>query len=280
MKLPAAISVICLLLSPGISPPSEKTASWLIYYSDQAPLETLYRYDLLVLDSDSHPPLQPLIRRGKTLLGYLSIGEVEDYRSFFAEVQAEGIFLRENQNWKGSYFVDLRDERWPGRILEEIIPRIVEQGFNGLFLDTLDNAIELERTDSKKYAGMQSAAAAMVRKIRHRYPGLKIMMNRGYELLPEIGREIDIVLGESVFTTYDFNSQKYHRVPEDAYSEQVRLLKEAQQRQPGLKIFTLDYWNPEDSAGIRRIYKTERANGFNPYVATIKLDRIVQEPKP
>jgi uncharacterized protein (TIGR01370 family) len=280
MRLPAAIGVLCVLLSPVISLPSEKTASWLIYYSNQAPVETLCRYDLLVLDSDSHPPLQPLIRRGKILLGYLSIGEVEDYRTFFAEVRAEGLFLRENQNWKGSYFVNLRDERWPRRLLEKIIPKIVEQGFNGLFLDTLDNAIELERIDSQKYSGMKSAAAAIVREIRHRYPGLKIMMNRGYELLPEIGREIDMVLGESVFTTYDFTSQKYHRVPQETYSGQVRLLKEAQQRHPGLKVFTLDYWNPEDSAGIRRIYKTERANGFNPYVATIKLNRIVQEPKP
>jgi hypothetical protein len=45
-------------------------------------------------------------------------------------------------------------------------------------------------------------------------------------------------------------------------------------------VFTLDYWNPEDAAGIRRIYRTERANGFHPYVATIKLDRIVREPRP
>jgi len=214
------------------------------------------------------------------LLGYVSVGEVESHRSFFTDVQAEGILLQENQNWKGSYFVDLRDKRWPKRMLEQIIPKVIGQGFNGLFLDTLDNAIELERIDAQKYAGMKSAAAALVRDIRSRYPALTIMMNRGYELLPEVERDIDMVLGESVFTSYDFNTCKYQRVPRDTYLSQVRILKEAQRRRPGLKVFTLDYWNPEDLAEIQRIYRIERSNGFNPYVATINLDRIIPEPKP
>lgn len=43
---------------------------------------------------------------------------------------------------------------------------------------------------------------------------------------------------------------------------------------------TLDYWNPADTAGLRRIYRAQRANGFLPYVATVELDRLVPEPGP
>jgi uncharacterized protein (TIGR01370 family) len=251
-----------------------------VYYSDRAGIEELLRYDILILDSDTHPQLQPLLARNKTILGYLSLGEAEDYRSYFAEVKADGILLDENQTWKGSHLVDLRDEKWVRRVVHQIIPDIVRQGFNGLFLDTLDNAVELERRDPLKFAGMKSAAAALVRAIRAQHPGLKLMVNRGYELLPLLDQYVEMVLGESVFTTYDFVSKKYRPTPRDEYIEQVRLLNEARQRRPELMVFTLDYWNPEDAAGIRRIYRTERANGFHPYVATIKLDRIVREPRP
>jgi uncharacterized protein (TIGR01370 family) len=260
--------------------PAQAPIRWAVYYSDRAGIEALLGYDLLILDSDTHPHLQPLLARNKTILGYLSLGEAEDFRSYFAEVKADGILLDENQNWKGSHLVDLRDERWVRRIVHQIIPDIVRQGFNGLFLDTLDNAVELERRDPLKYAGMKSAAAALVSAIRAQHPGLKLMVNRGYELLPLLDQHVEMVLGESVFATYDFASKKYRPTPRDEYLEQVRLLNEARQRRPELMVFTLDYWNPEDAAGIRRIYRTERANGFHPYVATIKLDRIVREPRP
>jgi polysaccharide biosynthesis protein PelA len=280
MRNPGLIILLCLLLFPAGSRSAQDPIRWAVYYSDRAGLEELLRYDILVLDSDAHPQLQPLLAQDKTILGYLSLGEAEDFRSYFAEVKADGILLDENQNWKGSHLVDLRDERWVRRVVHQIIPGIVREGFNGLFLDTLDNAVELERRDPVKFAGMKSAAAALVRAIREQHPGLKLMVNRGYELLPLLDQYVEMVLGESVFTTYDFASKKYRPTPRDEYLEQVRLLNEARQRRPELMVFTLDYWNPEDAAGIRRIYRTERANGFHPYVATIKLNRIVREPRP
>jgi len=68
-------------------------------------------------------------------------------------------------------------------------------------------------------------------------------------------------------------------VQRDLYREQVKLLQAVQKRRPGLKIFTLDYWDPADIAGVTRIYREQRANGFEPYVATVELDRIVREPR-
>ncbi len=126
---------------------------------------------------------------------------------------------------------------------------------------------------------MQEAAARLVRTIRLHYPSIKLMMNRGYDLLPEVEQQIDIVLGESVFATYDFKSKKYGVMPREQYQEQVKILQSAKQRRPSLQVFTLDYWDPNDRPGILRIYREERANGFAPYVSTIKLDRIVQEPQ-
>jgi uncharacterized protein (TIGR01370 family) len=251
---------------------------WVVYYAAAAPVEAFSEYSLIVLDADHHPALGPLSARGKLLLGYISLGEVERHRSHFSEVEAEGILLQENKQWPGSYFVDLRDSRWTQRVVEELVPGILRRGFDGLFLDTLDNAGALERADPTGYAGMTKAAARLVRTIRIHFPTIKIMLNRAYEILPVVEREVDMVLGESVLADYDFEKKNYQRVEAETYRQQIKILQAAKARRPELRILTLDYWNPEDPKGIRQIYREQRANGFEPYVATIKLDRIVPEP--
>lgn len=255
----------------GLSP-------WVLYYSNQLRPEAFDPYSLVVLDSEAHPHISPMLSAGKSVLGYISLGEVASYRHWYSEVKAEGILLKENKNWPGSFFVDLRDHRWTKRVIEELIPAILRQGFSGIFLDTLDNAGELERIDSNAYKGMTLAAAKLVRTIRRHFPEIKIMLNRGYELLPNVGDVIDMELGESVFTDYSFETKLYSRVEQDLHKEQVKILQNAAKKFPNLAIYTLDYWDPSDTSGISAIYKAERENGFNPYVSTIELDQIVPEP--
>lgn len=213
---------------------------WLVYYSDKAKITDFRDYGLLVLDSEYHPPLPPLSDRGKELLGYISLGEVEKYRPYYESVRADGIVLQENKYWKGSYFVDVRDDRWVSRVIEELVPGVLRKGFDGLFFDTLDNPPHLERVDPKAFKGMTAASARLVRTIRRHYPHIKIMLNRAYELLPHVADAIDYELGESVFADYDFDNKKYKRVDVQEYRRQVALLKDFQGRHKDLRVMTLD----------------------------------------
>jgi hypothetical protein len=120
---------------------------WAVYYAAELPPSAFYGYDLLVFESDRHPALEPLVDRRKKVLGYLSLGEVNETRSYFAEVKAENLFRGENENWKGSFFVDVRDPRWTKRVIDDLVPEILRRGFQGIFIDTLDNPRHLERTD-------------------------------------------------------------------------------------------------------------------------------------
>jgi uncharacterized protein (TIGR01370 family) len=268
--------VVCLLTAAHAS----AHIRWAAYYGQAAPLHAFEDFSVLVFDSDAHPPLAPLAARGKVVLGYLSVGEVASYRSYYAAVRAQGILLGENSTWKGSFFVDVRDSRWTRRILDELIPQILQRGFAGLFLDTLDDAAHLERTNPRAHRGMSAAAADLVTAIRGRFPHIKIMLNRAYDLLPSVDRHIDYALGESVYADYDFETKRYQLVPRALYEQQVRILQSARQRRPQLQVLTLDYWDPADRAGVARIYAEQRSNGFHPYVATVELDRVVPEPRP
>jgi uncharacterized protein (TIGR01370 family) len=274
MKLPHLLMLIAGLLPLH----AHAVQTYAIYYSDKEPAAAFESYDLVVFDSDRHPPIATLKEKGKIVLGYISLGEVEKYRPYFNEVKKAGLLIEKNEVWTDAYKIDVRNPAWTKMVIEELVPEILAKGFDGVFLDTLDNPPDFERNNPTRYKGMTHAAAQLVKAIKHNYPKALIMQNRGYELLPEVAPHIDMVLGESVYADYNFDKKTYGFVESELYQQQVKMLKDAQKIAPKLKIYTLDYWKEGDSKTIAQIYKTQRANGFIPYVATISLDKIVHEP--
>lgn len=274
-----AIFRLCLLaiacIDVGLYGDNER---WAVYYNNQAPYLDFRPYELLVLDSDVHPSLNPFIAAGKTILGYISLGEIAKHNGYFADAKKESLLLDENPNWPGSYFVDVRDPRWTKMVIEELIPFVLRQRFDGLFWDTLDDAEFLERKDPEKYKGMVAAAVKLIKTIRLNYPHVPVMMNRGLDLLPQVVTDIPMVLAESIFTRYDKASKKYEKVPLQEYLAQVERLKSAKIQNPNLKIYTLDYWDPADTATIAEIYRVQREKGFIPYVSTPDLQKLIPEP--
>lgn len=268
----------------GLSAASNTSASqglrWVAYYGADAPgiSNELQKYDIIVLDSDRHPSLEPLLRRGRSVLGYLSVGEVNRFRPYFEEVRKEGILLEANTHWPDSYGVDVRDERWSARVLEQLVPSILSQGFTGVFLDTIDSAVALENDPVRSKSGFKLAMRQLIRRLRQNYPDITIAVNRGYALWPEISPWVNIVVGESVLSTYDFSKKVYYLREQNEALWQIEGILAAKRLNPALLTLTLDYWEAEDAAGINQIYERHRTTGLVPYVSTIALDRVIAEP--
>jgi polysaccharide biosynthesis protein PelA len=271
------LAFIALAFLDGGRDSQARDVRFLINYGS-AVGERIAGYDVAVLDVDAAASTIAKRHPGATILGYLSLGEVHSGRDYFAEVKAAGYLLRPNPSWPDARFIDLRDRRWHKLVIERLVPAILAKGVNGLFFDTLDDAEFLEAQDPARFAGMVDAAAELLRGIRQRFPGIPLMVNRGYAVLPRAPGAFDMLLGESVFTTYDAKSGAYRLLPEADYRWQVERMRDAQRRDPKLRLFTLDYWNPEDPRGIARIYTQQRTNGFIPYVGTPDLTRIVSAP--
>ena len=232
----------------------------------------------VVLDADHHPSLQGL-EPGRTMsFGYLSLGEVDSKRTHYQDAQAARLLLDQNPNWPGSFYVDLRRPAWRTMVLDRLAPAVLKQGFQGLFLDTLDDAAFLERRDPRRYAGMTKAAEDLVRALHARYPAVPLLLNRAYELHDGLAADLYAVLGESVITDYDFARRRYRKQSVADATWQLDKLRALRARHPGLLTFTLDYWNPADTAGVRQLYAAQRAEGNIPYVSTIDLQTIVPEP--
>jgi uncharacterized protein (TIGR01370 family) len=247
---------------------------FVVYYGTQDH-PALYSCDIGVLDSDIDAAIVRRVGRGSLLLGYLSLGEVHMSRLWAPDMERQGLLLSANPQWRDARFIDLRDRRWSARVLDELVPALLARGFGGLFLDTLDDAAYLESLDPLRFGGMSDAAVELVHALRRRYSQLPIMVNRGYHLLPRILYDVDMVLGESVHSTYDPDTGAYVHVAAADVRWQMDRLKAARRARPELQLFSLDYWSPKDPVGLTRIYAQARANGLVPYVGTIDLTQIV-----
>lgn len=271
--LPARRSRAAMNLGPD--------APFAVYYG-QEETPALRAFRLAVLDAEAADSLLALRGPGARLLGYASLGEVHRDRPYFAAAQADGLLIGPNPAWPEAMFVDLRSPRWASLILDQVVPEILARGFDGVFLDTLDDAEHLEDQDQRRFAGMVDAAAALVRAMRRRMPGRPIMVNRAYAVLPRIVGAFDMLLGESVRSRHVGESEGggYALTTDPDYRWQRDRMWEARDRDRALRVFSLDYWDPEDRAGIARLHAEQYRNGFVPYVATRDLTRIIPPPLP
>ncbi len=252
---------------------------WIAYYANDEESTAFKDYDIIIFDRDKHPSLKNLQSRGAVIFGYVSLAEAEKDRADYEQVKQFMLPQEENPQWKGHYAIDVRKPEWTKYIIENIIPDILEQGFDGVFLDTLDRAEDLERKNPKQYSGMIKAAQNMIRTIRYHYPNLKIMTNRGFAILPDILLDIDYMLVESILVDYDRNEGDHHFFPDSTYDQLVETVSAFRSKAPHIKILSLDYWDMEDEETVKTIYDRQRTQGFLPYVTSIELNRIHEEPR-
>ncbi|HEX7319300.1 MAG TPA: endo alpha-1,4 polygalactosaminidase [bacterium] len=76
----------------------------------------------------------------RKVIAYLSIGEAEDYRHYWQSGWEEGdpsFIYEENPDWPGNFKVTYWDPQWQA-IIFGYVKKIVEGGFDGVYLDIID----------------------------------------------------------------------------------------------------------------------------------------------
>jgi uncharacterized protein (TIGR01370 family) len=257
---------------------TQKPIRWLAYYGMTADESVLASYDIVVLDSGFQGSISRIAETGARVCGYVSLGEIRTSDPNLEFLDREAL-LPENSDWPGTRRVDVRHPSWRPLVLDRQIPLIASQGFTGLMLDTLDTPPYLELFDPARYHGMRQAAVELVHSIRARWPGMTLIMNRGYALLPDVLLKVDAILAESLLTSTNPRTGGFRWLDYSRVETQLAVLSPAACRRPRLPILSLDYWDPNDLSTIAEIYRRERELGHHPYVATRLLDRIVPEPK-
>ncbi len=261
----------------GLASCSAAPKSWVVFYGVDAPPELMQGHDVVVVDPGYKGDIQLLKARGAKVLAYVSLGEVAERRAHFAQAKARGLLVTENPNWPGAWMVDLRSPDWHRLVIDHLTPKLLARGFDGLFLDTIDSALHLERTRPATHAGMTAAATRLIRQLHARHPEARLLLNGGLPLVPAIRGAVDWIAVESTFLAYDFKTKRSR--PQPQRDTWLKLLAKAKRENPDLVVFTLDYVDPSEVATVRGVYAAQRKAGFVPYVSTIALNRVVPEPE-
>jgi uncharacterized protein (TIGR01370 family) len=236
---------------------------YVVYYGS-GELDSLSRFDLAIIDPStlSSDDIAVLRGRGALVVGYLSVGEIAAGDPWLVDgtVPREWILGR-NRNW-GSLFVDASREGWQ-RLMREEMGDLIDQGFDGVFLDTVDTAIDVA-PETKD--GMEQ----LIRGLREAYPDALIVQNRGFAIAEDVADAIDAVMFEDLSTSYDFDRAEYVRVDNSGEANHMVELHE----RTGLPILALDYADAGDSATANRAVRIARSYGFVPAVSVIALDEI------
>jgi len=227
------------------------------------------RFDLAVLESEYEKDLH-LINESTLAIGYLSLGEVNENRWYFSKNKS--FVTHNNPNWPESYMVDVRDENWQRLVIHKLVPEILKKGFEGLALDTVDNAAYLESLDPK-YKGMREAMIDLIREIKKAYPQIYILTINGLSLFPDVGKEIDGIIAESVSTSYDFEKKTYFKVPRSQHLEICNRLQ-SKKKTYNLLILSLDYALPAQKKLIRYAREEAQKYGFLSFISTITLGDV------
>lgn len=86
----------------------------------------------------------------------------------------------------GNNVGDLRKESFRKKVIDIIGTRIVAEGYDGVFLDTLDNYEYIsEMKDQALIDELVSSTVQFVKELKDRYPDLKIIQNRAFLALEE-----------------------------------------------------------------------------------------------
>lgn len=232
--------------------------------SDQAAASDLSGYDLVVVDGDTPAKRVRQLRAGGAIvLGYLDVGTIEPYRSWYKA--AKPYRLDYWPDW-GEWYADVAKQGFRDLIVKRVAPRVLGRGFDGLFLDNVDMIV----THRRQAKGMH----ALVRRLAA-LPGYLFAQN-GDEVIDSFLPQLDGWNREDVSRTYDFDKRRYVAVPAaDRRAAQATLRRVAQQ----VKLVTAtDYVAASDAAAARMARKAACDAGALSYVSDIYLRRVPRPP--
>lgn len=258
---------------PSAARPLEGIRTWAVYYG-AAPeaVRDLSRFDAVVLDPARHPPLDGVKRYGALLLMYVSLGEVNIHHPAYPPIAHEPWVLAANPYWPEARQLDPRAPAYERWLLDQVVPAALAGPVNGLFLDTADTSIELERAEPARFRGAADALGRVLEVLHRAHPRAILVLNGGLPLVERSRGVLSGVAVESVFTDYDFKRGRYRERPVAEVRERLAALRSIAGL--GMPVLALEYAPPGDARWVKRLIRDSRAAGFVPYVSTIGLDQV------
>ncbi len=297
-KVPFLLALVLLLFSCGVGleekeerTSSETVKSWLYQLQNISPEEiSKTGFDLVVIDYSrdgsqdgefKREEIEAIKKTGKKVLAYLSIGEAEDYRFYWKEewnYNPPPWLGEENPNWPGNYAVKFWYPQWH-EIIKSYIDRIVNEGFDGLYLDRVDEFYYWAKKGELPEKDLALKMVEFIEEIsnycRSKLKNCLIFPQNGEELLKYYPDRLNRVVNGWACEDLFYNG--LNPVSKEETDYRLSLLKKLK----GKLLLSVDYvYNGNDLELVRDYYAKAEKNGFIPYAASVdrELDRIIEIP--
>ncbi len=216
---------------------NDTAPSFVVYYGviEEENIDVIASYDVAVVEpKGTTKDINEAIRDQDTeVFGYLSVMQVEYFDDFKLSAMTDEDFMMENgkkmvREKSGNFIGDMRSENYREMLIAAIEDRIIDKGYDGVFLDTVSY---VSRFDDETNAELEAGFIEFVKTVKKRHPELKIFQNRGFDVyLAGSSEYVDYLLYEN-FMTERINKYNY-------YKELVNNLNIAAEASKG-KIFAL-----------------------------------------
>lgn len=237
------------------------------FYGANPPWAELQAFDLVVVDP-GHVPSPGVVALAHTeLAAYVAVGEVHPTRAYASKVPKAWL-KGDNADW-GSRVIDQSAADWPNFFATEVIEPLWQAGFRSFFLDTLDSYHLFAKTLEAR-AVQEAGLVRVIEAIKRAHPEVKLIFNRGFEILPKVHSLAWGVAAESLFQGYDAGKSTYRTVPEADRAWLLGQLTTVAQDYK-LPVISIDYVPPGQRELARSTADKITALGFIPWVATPDL---------
>jgi uncharacterized protein (TIGR01370 family) len=227
-------------------------------------------YDLVVVDGELTPPgrVTQLRAAGAFVLGYLSVGTIEPYRSWYRLLKPFRLPDRFEEFDEDYARVSAKGFR--RAISNRIAPKLLAKGFDGLFLDNVD----MVEGHPKQRKGMRKLVRRLASSV-HGRGGLLFAQN-GERSIGPLLPVLDGWNREDVTWTYSFKRSRYVHLPAaEVAAAQAALMRIGA---TGLLVTSSDYTAAGDAAAEQESVANACAAGAVPFVSDIGLRRLPASP--
>lgn len=220
-----------MLSSPVFSNTVNKS-SVLVCYGKLDPTKIKgYNYVILEERNFKKEEIAILKKNNKNVLAYISLGEVNSNAIHYKLLKNRT--LGKNNTWD-SYYLNLKDKTTPV-VLMSLIKKVLDKGFDGLFLDNIDNFSSF----GPQFA-QRNELVALIQRIKKEYPNHILVQNSGLELLPDTKRFIESVLFESVATDFSFKEATYKLRESTDFNQRLKNIKEVSSKHK-IPVLLIEY---------------------------------------
>jgi cysteinyl-tRNA synthetase len=214
----------------------------------------------------------------KIVLCYMSIGQAEDYRFYWEREWYSNppVWLDEaDPDWAGDYWVRYWDPEWRAIIFgspESYLDRILDLGFDGVYLDRVDAYVYYEEQGRETAAReMADFIIGLAEYARERHPGFGVFPQNAEELGIRFPDYLDTVTGIGVEDLYYGYPRDHTPSPPEWTAEREAILD--RWVAAGKLVLTIDYTRiPEQ---IDDAYSRARARGYVPFVTVRSLGQLI-----